>query len=514
MARIVIYGGELAGIAAALTASRRAATGTEVVLIFPEGAPGGAATVGGHCAWERREWQHGERRADPHGGNFAVWLEEVGPVYSPGAFAARLSDELADAGIRVLAGHDLEAVMPQGTGATGGRSRSRAKKAKAGPLSLIGSVRVRPLVAAGHGLPAFADSDPEDIQGDVFIDASATGRLARLAGVPLSIGRADWNPDGRQMAATLLFAIENVDWDALAAARDAQDRPVWGTATETSPDGTHRVFWGGASIAANDPILQAFAQAHPHFRLGALRAWEESGGVFWVSGLLCYNVDGRRRAYDAGTERDTDPVPLMSRDLDTAYREARELGTGSDTLGALRRFPGLGQVRFAELGGVPRCGDVLFLRETVHAPGAGPDGFAVNVEDLTGAGVGSHDGLDIRHRPRRVGLGFYWLENVGYTHGELLRTTAAATNPAYLPLDAILVPPVQNLLVPGYAARIESRAWWALRTAPNQCVLGDAAGVAAAFSAREGMSVLRFGNPEIAAVQSWLREEGAILDKW
>lgn len=515
MARIVIYGGEVAGIAAALTAARCATTGSEVVLIFPEALPGGAATAGGHCAWERREWQHGDRRADPQGGSFAAWLQEGGTVYRPDAFAARMTEELADADVRVLTAHDIEAVLPQGGGVVAARPRSRAKKkAKAGPLARVGAVHVRPLTIGDHGLPAFAEGDAEQIEGEVFIDASATGRLARLCGVPLSVGRTDWNADGRQMASTLLVAIENVDWDAMTAARDPQDRPVWGTATEQSPDGPHRVFWGGTTIAANDPILQSFAQAHPNFRMGALRGWEEGQGVFWVSGLLCYNVDGRRRAYDAATERDTEPVPLMSRDVDTAYQEARALATGSDTLGALRRFPGLGEVRVAEVRGAPRCGDVLFLRETAHAPGAGPDGFAVKVEDLTGAGVGNHDGLDARHHARRIGLGFYWLENLGYTHGEVQRTTAAATNPAYLPLDVILVPPVGNLLVPGYAARIESRAWWALRTAPNQCVLGDAAGVAAAFSAREGIPVLRFGNAEMAAVQSWLREEGAILDKW
>ncbi len=114
MARIVVYGGELAGVAAALTAARRAAAGTEVVLVFPEGAPGGAATVGGHCTWERREWQRGERRMDPQGGSFAVWYDELGDVYRPGDFAARLADEFAETGVRVLAAHDIEAVLPAG----------------------------------------------------------------------------------------------------------------------------------------------------------------------------------------------------------------------------------------------------------------------------------------------------------------------------------------------------------------------------------------------------------------
>ena len=513
MPEIVVYGGELAGVAAALAAARRAPAGTEVTLLYPEGAPGGGSTLGGHCGWERRPWQHGGRREDPQGGSFAVWLREIGPVYQPEAFAARLSGELQAAGVTVLAGHELEAVLPP-AGAAHARPRGRRAKGSA-PLAEIVAVRIRPVVQGDGGLPALAEGDEAAVtlQGRVFIDASATGRLARLAGVPLSVGRTDWNPDGRQMAAGLLLAVERLDWEALTAARDGQDKPIWGTALEETPAGPRRVFWGGAGIAANDAVLQAFAGAHPGFRLGAPRAWEEGGGVFWISALLAHNVDGRRRCYDAGTDRDVEPVPPLSRDIDTAYHEARALAAAPDMLGALRRFPGLGEVRFAERGGVPRCGQVLLLRETVHSLGLGPDSFAVRAEDLTGAGSGPADGIDARHRARRVGLGFAWLENAGYTHGEVARTTSAATNPAYLPLDAILTPPVANLLVPGHAARVESRAWWALRTAPNLCVLGDAAGVAAAFSAREEIPVLRFSNPEVAALQSWLAADGARLDK-
>lgn len=516
MPDIVVYGGEPGGVAAALSAARRSPAGTEVALVFPEGAPGGIATVGGLCAWERRQWTHAGRRAEPQGGNYAVWLEEMGPIYKPGHFASVLVDDLAAAGVKVFTAHEIEAVLTEAPAGRGGRGggRSRSRKARSGPPSALAAVRIRPLEAGERGPVLSETAEAVELQAKVFIDASSTGRLARLAGVRASVGRTDWNPDGRQMVASLLFAVENVDWDALVAARDPLEKAVWGTAAEESPDGAHRTFWGGAHVASGDPVLAAFNDAHPGFRIGAPRAWEEEHGVFWMSALLVYNVDARRRAYDAGTERDTEPVTMLSRDVDTAYREAKKLVGSSDLLGALRRFPGLESVRIAGAGGSPRTGEVLFLRESAHSVGPKPDPFAVTIEDLTGAGAGVHDGMDQRHRARRIGLGFYWLESAGYTEGEILRTTAAAANPAHLPLDAILCPPVANLLVPGAAARIESRAWWALRTAPNLCVLGDAAGVAAAFSAREDIPVLRFGNPEMAAVQNWLGGEGAILEKW
>lgn len=513
MADIVIYGAELAGVAAALTAARRADAGTRITLVFPERIPGGLATTSGHCAWEVRQWQHGGRRAAPQGGSFARWAAATGPIYSPDRFAALLTDELNALGVRLLPGHEIETVRLRGAGA--GRTRGRLRKARAGGSETVAAIRVRPLEAGPDG-PRYTEraGEPELLTADIFIDASATGRLLRLAGAPHSVGRADWNPDARQMVASLLVAVEGVDWQALNDARDAQDRPVWGTAVEPGPDGERRTFWGAAGVAANDALLAEFANAHPGFRLGPPRGWEDGQGRFWLSTLLVYNVDGRRRAYDAGTGSDVEVGPVKSRDLDAAYREAVATVTSSDMLGALRRFPGLDRARLALRGDAPLCGDTLFLRETVHAAAPGPTPFAVRMEDITAAGTGPADGIDARHRDRRVGLGFYWPENAGYTHGEVVRLTAAATNPCYLPLDAILLPPMENLLVPGYGARIESRAWWALRAGPNLCVLGDAAGAAAALAAHEGVPPLRFGTAELAALHSWLAAAGAILNKW
>jgi hypothetical protein len=514
MADILIYGGELPGCAAAICAARHAGGDREVVLCFPEPVPGGAATLGGLCAWERRLWTHGGRRADPQGGSFARWLEAVGPVFDPDTLTSLLRAELADAGVRVLPGRELLNAIPASAPGRGGRSRAR--RGRRGAPTALAAVRLGDAAAlAAAGEAAAAEAAEEEIAARVFVDASATGRLARLAGVPLSPGRADWDADGRQMAATLLVQVDGIDWDTLTSARDAAEKPVWGVAREEGASGGRRVFWGGRQVAASDPLLAAFAEAHPGIRVGPLRGWEGSGESFWLQCLLLYDVDARRRAYDAGTERDVEPVPAGSLDLDSAWRQARAIAGGPDLLGCLRRFPGLERVRVLRDGdGAPRTGGVLVVRESAHAMAAGPEPFAVRVEDVTGAGAQPGDGVDWRHRPRRIGLGFYWMEDYGYTAQEVAPPLAAAANPCYLPLDALLCPPLENLLVAGHAARIESRAWWALRTLPNQCVLGDAAGVAAACSLREDVPVLRFSNPEVAAVQAWLGEEDAILEKW
>lgn len=501
LADVLIYGGEPGGVAAALVVARRSDPGTEVMLCFPERIPGGTCTSGGLPEWDRRQWTSAGRRADPQGGSFARWLERYGAHFSPSNFAQGLTEELRHAGVTVLSNTDIEAVDT-----TGHATRPRRAK-KPLPPSTVHAVRLRRLADQG-GERTWSDETME-VSAHLFVDASTTGRLARLAGVPATVGREDWNPDRRQMAASLLFAVQGIDWDALVAARDEMDRPVWGT----GQDGALRLFWGGQSVVTSDSGIAAFQTAHPHFRLGSIRAVETEPGRFWVQGLLIFGVDGRMRIYDEGSPRAVELYPANAVHVDAGLAAAREIVASPDLLGALRRLPGWSGV---QIGRDARdeviAAESLYLRETIHTHG--PSGFAVTGEDISGAGSHSAEGKDARHYARRIGLGFYWMENVGYMGHENVPTPGAATNPCYLPIDVLLAPPVDNLLIPGYAAAIDSRAWWSMRSQPNLCVLGDAAGITAAFALHEGKSPLRFGNSEIAALQSWLQGEGAILEKW
>ena len=72
---------------------------------------------------------------------------------------------------------------------------------------------------------------------------------------------------------------------------------------------------------------------------------------------------------------------------------------------------------------------------------------------------------------------------------------------------------VYNLLIPGYAASIASLGWAEARVLPNQCVLGDAAGVAAAYAVTNNKQPLNFGNADIAKIQTTLTQSNALLNK-
>ncbi len=501
LADVLIYGGEPGGVAAALAVARHSDPGTEVVLCFPERMAGGTCTSGGLTEWDRRLWMRAGRRADPQGGSFARWLERYGAHFSSSNFARGLTEELCQAGVTVLAGVDIEAV------ATAGRPTRPRRTKQPSPPTTVHAVRLRRL-ADQNGETTWSDETME-LSAHLFVDASTTGRLARLAGLPAAVGREDWNPDRRQMAASLLFAVQGIDWDALASARDDTGRPVWGT----GQDGAHRLFWGGQSVVTSDGGIAAFHTTHPHFRLGSIRAVETESDWFWLQGLLIFGVDGRMRRYDEGSPSEVELYPANALHVDSGLAAAREIVASPDLLGALRQLPGWSTVQIGrDAHDEVISAESLYLRETIHT--RGPSGFAVTGDDVSGAGSSPAEGKDARHYSRRIGLGFYWMENVGYMGHENVPTPGAATNPCYLPLDVLLAPPVENLLLPGYAASVDSRAWWSMRAQPNLCVLGDAAGVTAALALHEGKSPLQFGNSQVAALQSWLQGEGAILEKW
>ena len=77
-------------------------------------------------------------------------------------------------------------------------------------------------------------------------------------------------------------------------------------------------------------------------------------------------------------------------------------------------------------------------------------------------------------------------------------------HPAYIPYNALTTNYVANLLIPGYAAGASSYAWAEMRVFPNLCVLGDAAGVAAAYAVNNNKHPLYFSSSDIAAVQTTL----------
>jgi hypothetical protein len=485
---VVVYGATMPGIAAVRSLRAVASDGPSVLVVNPQREVGGIGCAGGQNFWDVRAWAPDGQSSLPQGGSFRRWYRTQGQAYNVDRMVETLRGELDRAGVDLRSYHDLTDVTVEN-----GR---------------IDSVTLAPLERR-DGQTSVGESRVS-VDADVFVDASESGRLARLADVPLTVGRADWGPDDRQMAASLMVLVGGIDWDRIRQATDAAGDRVYGTTVDPVED--KRLFWGGERSVTADAITE-FREAFPRMDLKAINAAEHADGQFWINSLLIYDVDGR---YDARERRQLPTGPERTPwDRDRAYERAVAAVEDSRFHTALRAFPGFGEaVPARDEDGSPRVGAELYLRETVHA--RDDRGFAVERRHVETAGEGPETGGDSELYDERIGLGYYWLDNNGYARTGPGNNGALdpADNPVYVPYSALTIDRRPNLLVPGYAARVSSQAWFELRVLPNLCVLGDGAGAVAAVALSNDADPGAFDGSAIDDLQNRLREDcDAILDK-
>lgn len=559
---VVIYGGGFAGCAAAHNAACLA-PGKKVLLIVPDPVPalGGLGTVGGQNFADIRYWQGQLVTA----GSFSRWFAQSGQFYNTQEMAELLRQDLAQfPNLTIVYQHDLKKVY------------SWANSVK---VLLLGQIR-----RAEDGVVRWQKEGPDGrpkgwlmvVWGSVFIDASDEGRLVRLAGNRLAVGREDWpdpyltpeeagqaypekRGDGaptkkwtRQQAATLMFQVHGI-----------KTPPEPGEYGDFSFAVDARGSWaliGGKNIWQNNPVVRGFNERYKElgFALKPVNAAQNGAGSkeWWVNMLLVFDVDGRAREMDRGSEN----FPQLGsgqKTVEQAWQEARELLTQPEFIQALRCFTvtidgrqyGFGEADLVKNEqGQPVVGEIMYLRETVHSvkhnvkeddPASElekrDDGetvsFAVTTEEAQKAGAQNGLGADADNYADRIGLGYYMMDInayhpmdlqkngryvwpvTGYVRPDWQEAGGQPANPVYLPYDALLPTNSVNLLVPGYAAGISSLAWSEVRVLPCLTVLGDAAGAAAARAVLFDEVPAHFGAEQLRWVQEKLQKNGARLEK-
>ncbi|SHE67144.1 FAD-dependent oxidoreductase [Desulforamulus putei] len=527
---IVIIGGGFDGCAAARSAAA-AAPEKKILLVVndPVQELGGIGTAGGQNFTDIRYW----RGKVVTQGSFGRWYAKAGQFYNTGGLAQIIKEDLAQfPNIKILYGYDIEDLVVQN--------------------NTIKEVRLRSIARQPSGEVAWGEST-QRIKGKIFIDATVDGRLTRLSGNPLSVGRRDWPRQylpgdetsfSRQQAATLMFQVTGVktppknaqikDWEFV---RDA--RGSWGLA-------------GGKQVFAANPQVIAFNEKYgPRgFAIKPINAASngKDSNTWWVNCLLVFNVDARAHERDKGSKRYPADTPPGHLNVDQAWVKARQFLQNPEFIRTLREFKvqdpvtgrwyGFGEAELVrDSRGLPVVGQILYIRESVHSPlsqqtdyGTENTNFAVTTEEARGAGADSQ-GADAENHPARIGLGYYMMDInafipsdlkaagsyrwpvTGHLRPDWLEAGGEPVNPVYLPYEALLPAKAENLLVPGYAAGISSFAWAELRVLPNLAVLGDAAGVAAARSLAENKSPRNFSREDITWVQKKLQQFGARLNK-
>ncbi|MCL1872585.1 MAG: FAD-dependent oxidoreductase [Clostridiales bacterium] len=550
MADIVIYGGTFAGVAAAAKAAANIGSGKTVGLIVPDVSKmadgiepmlGGIGTAGGQNYFDVKGYppksgQYATR------GTFNWWRSQQGLFYNTEAMAALLKAGIENYPTKIypLYAQDIESFTVASS-----------------PYRLT-SVTVRGIERDPlSGYVRWKDvSTRRTVAGSVFIDASDDGRLARLVNFAGTSGRHDWpaelldddekGPAGkaRQQAATLMFMVKGVE-------TKTPDGNKWKYMDFTEdPAGQFNGAYGGYQAYRNNSVILNFnnkyrPQGYALKPLNAARNGPDTD-QWWINAFLVFNVDVRPN--ERARETTLFPADMRAdyKTVDRAWVEARNFlkNNAAEFLQALRQFDGFNNVQFVMENNYPLTGQVMYIRETVHMAKnsaiRGNDTENSNYELTTdacrNAGSSITPGADQEMHPARIGLNYYYLDINAYKHQDLLDNcgnyiwshevteklrqdavgigSSKPDHPVYVPYKALTTNYVANLLLPGYAAGVSALGWSEIRVIPNLCVLGDAAGIAAAYAINNSKHPLNFNQTDINAVRTLLvNNAAALVDK-
>lgn len=543
MADIVVYGGSFAGVAAAAKAAANAPNKTVAIIVpDPVGQTGSCfgsiGTIGGQNYFDDRKWTKNGVADFVCKGTYA-WWSRGGQFYNTDDMAALLESDLTKYGSRITMykGYDISSIG----WASGGITSVTLKKLK---RNSTGVVQWDTSVAA------------QTVSGTVFIDASDTGRLTRISNFGGTVGRYDWPADildadergssgkAHQQAATLMFKVTGVNTSAV----EYDEKSGGYKAVFTNHDGTTPYCAAaGHHTYKNNAIVKNFNNTWGPlgFAIKPFNAAQNGIGSseFWMNMLLVFNVDGRAYNRDRNTSLFPSDMRSDYKTVDDAWVEARNFIQKAEFMNAIHQFPGLENAQLVlDSSGKPVVGEVLYLREVIHsaqsssarANGTFDTNYALHQSDCLNAGASSTQGTDKRNYAKRIGLNYYWADinaykfedlkdNAGnfiWSHdisNKLLNSSdfnnQYPANPVYIPYDALATNFVNNLLIPGYATGVSSLAWAEVRVIPNLCVLGDAAGVAAAYAVNNNKKPQNFTTTDIANIRTTLSNSNARLEK-
>ena len=533
MANIIIYGGGFAGVAAAAKAASKAPS-HEIILIspYPDDMLGGIGTSGGQNYWDTMAWPKGQFTAR---GSFAYWHGVYPQHYGVNEMSKLLKvDSLGKYNnVSIYTGYDVSGFQTERN-----------------PYRLT-SVTAKKIYRDTDGFIKWGASQVT-FNGAVFIDASDEGRLARRVNSAVTVGRYDWPADkldsveqnndfvARQQAATLMFKMNGVNAKATAAGMHFSQsaKGVWGC-------------WGGVNEYKNPQgRIVAFNNQHAPsgYMIKPVNAAQDGADSpqWWINAFLVFGVDGRAHSRDEGSDFYPSNVVSGTKSTDRAWTDARLFLHRNRVQfeSAMRTFPGFADASLVYSAGYPEVGSVLYIRETVHmaktstsrANGTEDQNYAISSSASLNAGDEPGNGSDSSYHQTRVGLAMYSADIHPYKQTDLkyfsnflwgaeswakMRDDRPLTNPTrpqfpvYLPYACLTTNYVANMLIPGYATGVSSFSWGEVRVFPNLCVLGDAAGVAAAYSLNKGIPALEIGwsMTHVRAIQSDLYSIDARLDK-
>ena len=278
------------------------------------------------------------------------------------------------------------------------------------------------------GLSFDKDGKTFSIACDMLIDASRDAQIARLAGVPYTLGREDLGMKDCHAASTLVFSVKGVDWERVKEYLNTDDSMYTGA--------TSKVAWGYEEMLNYRP-------SSLDVQLRALNlALQEDGSVV-INALQIFEGD------------------LLAPNYENYIREKGKAELKEIVPYLQKNAPGF------ENASLYKVADELYIREGVHIIGedrlTGEDIFA-NKDYINKIAYGSYP-LDLQSTKR------------DRTGGTIL----SGRNLYTIPLGVTIPKGIDNLFVVGRSASYDSIAHSSARTVPVGIAVAQAAGVTAAY---------------------------------
>ena len=293
------------------------------------------------------------------------------------------------------------------------------------------------------------------------IDATVDADVAAAAGVPYTFAGEDIGEKDRQMGVTLVFTVNNVDWDKVVdylendgnAGTGADSKSAWGYTEE------------GYSYVPHDPML----------KLRGFNAARQDNGDVLINAMIIFGVDV------LDPESKAEGIARGKAELEYILPYVREIFIGFEN---------------AQLVGTA---EQLYVRESRHIIGE----YQLTIDDV----------LENRDQWDKIAIGAYPVD-VQPTATQRYGTVIGSPDRYAIPFRSLVPLKIDNLLVVGRSASYKSLAAGSARVIPIGMAEGEAAGVATAYSVHNDVTYRAMTTDEkaISAVQKQLKKQGAYLE--
>jgi hypothetical protein len=305
------------------------------------------------------------------------------------------------------------------------------------------------------------------------VDATADGNLAAMAGAPYTVGAEDYGFPELNMAVTLVFNIEGVNWTELYIRNNVtrmlgEINANWG---DPNAGALERLIWGYGKEA------QAYEPADENMRLRGPNLARQQNGQILVNALLIFGVNPLDpESVAQGLERGKTELPHVIEFMQD-------------------HFKGFKNVTLADTA------ERLYVRESRHFLGE----YRLTVTDV----------LENRDHWDRIAHGNYPVDIQPKSTAD--RGIVVGQPQIYsIPFRCLVPLDVENLLIAGRSASYDSLAHGSTRVVPVGVAAGEAAGAASAISIDAGVNYREMSKDEslIADLQRELVSRGAYLKEY